>query len=192
MDVPTCRDLVDLLAQRGHRMYAGEGVTQLQHAWQCGALARAAGAPPALEAAAWLHDIGHLFDERAGTPTLEGIDDRHELRGAAVLRTLLGPAVAEPVALHVEAKRCLVATQPAYRERLSADSIRSLALQGGPMEAAQAAAWRRRPYAGDALRLRAWDDAAKDPALAVPRDALARLGDLLARCAALTAAAHEG
>ena len=158
-------DIAELYAERGHRVYEGEGITQLEHAWQCGRLARRAGAAPALQLASWLHDLGHLMTGLHGSPTLRGIDDAHEHAAAGVLVQLFGPKVSEPVALHVLAKRCLAATQPGYRERLSPDSVRSLVLQGGPMRADEAAAFLEKRGAGDALRLRAWDDAAKDRTL---------------------------
>jgi predicted HD phosphohydrolase len=50
---------------------------------------------------------------------------------------------------------------PAYRAALSADSKRSLALQGGVFDDAQAQAFIEQPHAADAVRLRCWDDAAK-------------------------------
>lgn len=174
-----------LFERHGDLAYAGEGVTQWQHAWQCGRLAQQAGATPALQAAAWLHDIGHLFDGAPDTPTLRGHDDRHEARGAAWLQSVFGDAVARPVALHVEAKRYLVTMHPGYAERLSADSRRSLALQGGPMERAEAEAWLQQPHAADALRLRTWDDLAKDSTAMPPDAAQARadLEALLVQCA---------
>lgn len=168
-----------LFERHGDLAYAGEGVTQWQHAWQCGRLAQQAGATPALQLAAWLHDVGHLFDGAPDTPTLHGHDDRHEARGAAWLQALFGEAVAGPVALHVEAKRYLVAMHPGYAERLSADSRRSLALQGGPMSSAEAQAWLQQPHAADALRLRSWDDQAKDPTL-WPADATLARAELAA------------
>ena len=179
------QDLIALYERLGHLEYAGEGVTQWQHAWQCAQLARRAQATPELQAAAWLHDLGHLLDDETGTPTLRGHDDRHEARAAALLEPLFGPAVAQPVALHVQAKRYLVATMAGYGARLSEDSERSLALQGGPMRADEIEAWRHQPHAHDAMRLRVWDDRAKDvgwwPA---SRDqALAELHELLAGCA---------
>jgi phosphonate degradation associated HDIG domain protein len=167
--------IVGLFARRGHLAYVGEEVSQWQHAWQCGQLARRAGASPALQLAAWLHDVGHLMTALEGTPTLRGSDDRHEALAAQSLRPVFGAAVAEPVALHVEAKRYLVSRNPGYRERLSADSVRSLALQGGAMNEADCAAFLLRPYAEDALRLRAWDDVAKDPALQPVAEAGAEL-----------------
>ncbi len=181
----TWNDVLALYARHGGIAYAGEGVTQWQHAWQCGRLAQQAGATPPLQAAAWLHDIGHLLDGDSGTPTLHGVDDRHEARAAALLEPLFGAAVAGPVALHVQAKRYLVGTHAGYAERLSADSRRSLALQGGPMTADEAASWLAQPYAPDALRLRVWDDLAKDGAARPDDDAQARAGlaALLAACA---------
>lgn len=156
-------DVVDCLRRHGGLSYEGEGITQLQHAWQCARLAQRAGAAPALQLAAWLHDLGHLLTGLRGSPTLRGIDDRHEALGAAVLREQFGPAVSEPVALHVSAKRCLVATGSDYASGLSADSVRSLALQGGPMDEAECAAFLALPMARDAMRLRVWDDLAKQP-----------------------------
>jgi phosphonate degradation associated HDIG domain protein len=158
-------DIVALFAERGHIAYEGEGITQLQHAWQCGRLARQAGAEPSLQLAAWLHDLGHLLTGFEGSPTSRGIDDAHEHRAAERLEASFGPAVSAPVALHVLAKRFLVATHAGYREKLSPDSVRSLALQGGPMNEEELAAFLDLPSARDALRLRAWDDAAKDGAL---------------------------
>lgn len=156
-------DPVRLLRQHGALAYEGEGVSQLQHAWQCAQLAARAGASASLRLAAWLHDLGHLLSGLPGSPTLRGIDDRHEALGAATLATLFDDAVYRPVALHVQAKRCLVAMHADYARCLSADSVRSLALQGGPMDAAECQAYLALPFARDAMRLRAWDDQAKQP-----------------------------
>jgi predicted HD phosphohydrolase len=72
------------------------------------------------------------------------------------------------VRLHVAAKRYLCATDQVYFGHLSAASIRSLKLQGGPFAAAEAAAFRTTAYAADAIRIRLWDDAAKEPGLKTP------------------------
>jgi phosphonate degradation associated HDIG domain protein len=163
-------ELLALWAQRGQLSYQGEGVTQLQHGWQCARLARQAGASRALQLASWLHDLGHLMTGLDGTPSLRGIDDTHESIGAAVLEPLFGAAVSRPVALHVAAKRFLVATQPAYRGALSSDAARSLALQGGAFSAEACRNFVAQPWARDALRLRVWDDQAKVAALRPPSD----------------------
>ena len=180
----TRADLMALWRQRGAMAYDGEGVSQLQHGWQCARLARQADAPVPLQVAAWLHDIGHLLAGLPGTPTLAGVDDGHERLGAAWLQGLYGPSVARPVALHVAAKRCLVASQPGYQDALSADSRRSLQLQGGPMDEAEVARFMALPHAGDALKLRLWDDQAKNPALRPVHDELA-LAELTALLAAM-------
>ena len=97
-----------------------------------------------------------------------GIDARHEDVGHAWLAQYFGPEVTAPVRMHVDAKRYLCATEPGYFVRLSAASVRTLALQGGPMMSAQAAAFEALPFARDAVAVRRWDDAAKVPGLAVP------------------------
>jgi phosphonate degradation associated HDIG domain protein len=171
--------IAELYARRGHLAYSGEGITQWQHAWQSGQLAQQAGASPALQLAAWLHDLGHLMTGLEDTPTLRGHDDRHEAIAARALAPLFGPAVAEPVALHVQAKRYLVATRPGYRDKLSPDSVRSLALQGGPMDEAACAAFMRQPFSADAVRLRAWDDAGKRPEWLPDAEAAAELAALM-------------
>lgn len=173
----TPEQITTLFAERGHLAYEGEGITQLQHAWQCGRLARQARATPELELAAWLHDLGHLMTGLQGSPTLRGIDDAHESLAAQALSGLFGPEVAEPVALHVRAKRYLVAARPSYARALSPDSARSLALQGGPMSTAQRETFLALPHAQQALRLRIWDDVAKAPDLhpESPAQALAEL-----------------
>src|SRR3974390_1151955 len=154
-------EILDRYRLDGHIAYDGECVTQLQHAWQCGEVAKRAGATPELRLPCWLHDVGHLLPGRPGTPTFEAVDDRHEALGAAVLLPLFGAQVSEPVALHVDAKRYLVATRPDYFDVLSPDSRRSLKLQGGPLGVQACMLFANSLYAIDAVRLRVWDDHAK-------------------------------
>lgn len=160
-------DIERLFTRLGDRRYSGEAVTQLEHALQTAALAEAAGATPELITAALLHDLGHLINDQGETPTLRGVDDRHEYVAIPRLRALFGEAVLAPIRLHVDAKRYLCARGngeidgPAYYDALSADSKRSLTLQGGAFSDAQAQAFSAQPYATDAVALRRWDDAAK-------------------------------
>ena len=72
------------------------------------------------------------------------------------------------VGLRVEAKRYLVARQDAYAGRLGADSVASLALQGGPMSRREQIGFERWPYAQEALLLRRADESAKVDGLVVP------------------------
>lgn len=172
-------EIFEAFERRGGDAY-GERVTQLEHALQCAALALAEGAPDALVAAALLHDYGHLFEGRGDAAEFEGRDARHELYGAQALARWFGPAVTQPIALHVAAKRYLCATEPGYEVSLSPASVLSLGLQGGGFTEGQRRAFERAPFARDAVRLRRWDDTGKAPGLKVPgldsyRDLLTRL-----------------
>ena len=154
-------DIVTVFARKGGRAYDGEGVTQLEHALQCASMAEASGAAQSLVAAALLHDLGHMLNDQGETPTLRGVDDTHQYAAIPFLRGAFDDAVLEPIRLHVDAKRYLCATRPEYYDALSADSKRSLALQGGPFDAHAAAAFIARPYAADAVKVRLWDDRGK-------------------------------
>jgi len=155
-------DIRSLFEQYGKIAYSGEPVTQLEHALQSGALAEQAGAGDELVAAAFLHDLGHLLNLQGETPTERGIDDLHQYFALPFLRPVLSDAVLEPIRLHVDAKRCLCAIDETYLGQLSVDSVRSLELQGGIFSSEEANAFLQKPYAEDALRLRRWDDLAKE------------------------------
>lgn len=174
--------LLAFLEAVGRSVDDDECVTQLDHALQTAALAAAAGAGDALQAAALLHDIGHLLvdaDASVVRPVPAAL--RHEVVGARLLEAWFGPAVAGPVRLHVSAKRALVATDPRYAVSLSAPSTRSLAAQGGPMVGAELERFMALEHAGPALVLRRWDDGAKVPDAAVP--GLDAWRPVLLRCA---------
>lgn len=160
--------IAHLLETKAEGRYGLHDLTQRQHALQSAWLAERQGCPAALIAASLLHDIGHLVHDLGDDPAAAGVDDRHEERGHAFLAAWFGPEVTEPVRLHVAAKRCLCATEPGYAGRLAPDSVLSLSLQGGPMSAAEVAAFRALPQAEAALRLRRFDEAAKVKDLRTP------------------------
>ena len=161
-------DIRGLFEQHGALAYSGEPVTQLEHALQSAALAENEGAGDELVTAALLHDLGHLLNRFGETPTEQGIDDLHQYFALPFLRPVLPEAVLEPIRLHVDAKRCLCAIDASYFGRLSADSVRSLQLQGGVFSRQEADAFLSKPYAEDALRVRRWDDLAKEANRATP------------------------
>jgi len=161
-------DIERLFAERGGEQYAGEPVTQLEHALQCALFAQEEGADDELVTAALLHDLGHLLHDLGPTPTLQSIDDVHQYRALPFLRGLFGDAVINPVKLHVDAKRYLCATRTGYFAALSEDSKRSLGLQGGIFNEGQAEAFIAQSGAPEAVRLRIWDDLAKTAGLATP------------------------
>jgi phosphonate degradation associated HDIG domain protein len=161
-------DIRHLFDQYGAMAYSGEPVTQLEHALQTAALAEDAGATPELITASLLHDLGHLLNRQGDTPTERGIDDLHQYFALPFLRPLFSDAVLEPIRLHVDAKRCLCAIDASYYGRLSADSVRSLQLQGGIFSDKEAQCFLAKPYAEDAVSLRRWDDLAKDASRVTP------------------------
>ena len=156
-----------LFAERGTLCY-GEGVSQRAHALQAATLAERSGSHSTLVTAALLHDIGHLLDKRGEEAAARGIDTRHEAIGAGWLARHFGEAVCAPIRLHVAAKRYLCAVEPGYTERLSTASQISIGLQGGTMSETEAAAFAAQPYAAEAVQLRRWDEAAKQPDAVTP------------------------
>lgn len=174
-------DIVDRIVAKlegpeAERHY-GEGVSEREHALQAAACARSEGAPLPLIAAALLHDIGHLLHGLDEDIAEKGVDGKHEAVGAAFLAKHFVEDVVGPVALHVDAKRYLVGTEPGYAAKLSPASVLSLKLQGGPMGPEEAAAFAAKKHAPAALRVRRWDEEAKIVGLEVPpvssyRDAL--------------------
>jgi phosphonate degradation associated HDIG domain protein len=157
-----------LIRERGGDAYFGEPVSQREHALQAAWLAVEAKRRPALVVAALLHDIGHLLHDLSENAADDGVDTRHEENGYRWLLDRFGPEIAEPVRAHVAAKRYLCRVDPEYFAMLSPASVQSLALQGGPFTAQEAAAFERLPWHADAVCLRRWDDAAKIPGLKVP------------------------
>lgn len=160
--------LEDIIARRGAEAYLGEPVTQAEHMLQAALLAEQEDAGDALIAAALLHDIGHFVGEFGDDYIEQGVDDRHEDSGAAILEPWFPPEVVEPVRLHVATKRYLCATDPAYLAHLSEASVRTLALQGGPMGLAEIEGFKASPWRDVAIRLRLWDEAAKVEGLPTP------------------------
>jgi phosphonate degradation associated HDIG domain protein len=142
-----------------------EDLAQLDHALQTAALAAHEAASEELVVAALLHDVGHLLAIQAGRAEGESAvpaeDLTHEAVGARYLAGLFPPAVTGPIALHVRAKRYLCAMDSEYVAGLSAGSVRSLKLQGGPMSVTEVRVFERNPASASAVRLRGWDDGGK-------------------------------
>jgi gamma-butyrobetaine dioxygenase len=183
--------IAELFTSAAAADYLGEPVTVAAHLLQAGTLAEADRAPAELVVAALLHDIGHLtlparpgparangapdtaaeLDPAAGLTghdLMAGTDNRHGARAAAWLAAWFPPAVTEPIRLHVPAKRYLCAVEPGYFALLSAASVYTLSVQGGPMTDDEARTFEASPYAEAAVAVRRWDDQAKDPTATPP------------------------
>jgi gamma-butyrobetaine dioxygenase len=170
-----------LFATEALASYLGESLPTTQHLLQAAMRAEMLGAAPDLVVAALVHDVGQFVGPGRGTGATasdvvtagdgSSAPDRpseHAADGATWLARWFPPSVTEPVRLHVEAKRYLCNAEPDYLSCLSGASVRSLALQGGPMTTVEAAAFWALPYASDAVFLRRCDDWAKIPELEPP------------------------
>jgi gamma-butyrobetaine dioxygenase len=146
-------ELAVLMAGRGRRNY-GENISLAEHSLLTAVAAEEHGGSDTLVAACLLHDVGHFLDE---PDDAYGIHSHADLGGDWVA-CRFGPAIAEPVRLHVDAKRYLCARTPEYHDHLSAASQYTLTRQGGPMTPDEVAGFEARPYAQDAVRLRRLED----------------------------------
>ncbi|WP_099021459.1 HD family phosphohydrolase [Mycolicibacterium palauense] len=135
-----------------------ETVDELDHALQSAARAAEDGADDELVLAAALHDLGH-------SPLLDAADHpgaytHHDTAARDWLTPRFGARVGWLAGAHVAAKQFLAATDPGYGGQLTAASAQSLAAQGGP---GVDPSFTGHPWWPDALRLRRYDDAAKNP-----------------------------
>ena len=159
MSITTLLKSLENLAEMG---YVGEPVSQLEHGLQAAGLAIKAGAGEQMVLAALLHDVGHWCNPKA--LQMEGLGAReHDRLGAEYLVSIgLLPEIAALVGAHVDAKRYLAVTTAGYMTRLSVASRKTLEYQGGPMSDREVSGFKASPVFRDALRLRAWDEAAKE------------------------------
>ena len=178
-------DILALYGARGAQAYFGERVSVTEHGLQAAHFAQAEAAPDAMVVAALLHDIGHLLEAAPDDIEEWTLDARHEEIGARWLARRFPATVSEPVRLHVPAKRYLCATDAAYFARLSAASVHTLKLQGGPMSGPEVAQFEAEPFWREAVRLRHWDDQGKVAGLqTLPLAAHAELIERVVRSAA--------
>ena len=142
----------------------GDPIDILEHGLQCAhILAQRSPDDVGLQVAGLVHDVGHVVVPNDPTAPVA-----HGEIGAKYVRPLLGERVAQLTALHVPAKRYLVATDPAYGGRLSDGSTVSLAMQGGAMAPEEVGAFEADPRGADAANLRRADEAAKVIGRTVP------------------------
>jgi phosphonate degradation associated HDIG domain protein len=169
MKSPVVQRIIDVFRERGSESYGAEAVTQLEHAIQAALLAEQNDAPASLVVAALLHDIGHILgDLPLPASEEENYDDQHESRAYAWLKEHFGAAVADPVRLHVAAKRYLCTVDPGYADYLSPTSLKSFHDQGGVMSPEELKQFESEAFFEDAVRLRRWDDEAKRSDMQLP------------------------
>jgi phosphonate degradation associated HDIG domain protein len=157
-------DIFSLYTLHGDEDYIGEPVSQLEHMLQAGELARLSAADEEEIMAAFFHDIGHLLEAEGVTVSMDrfGVAS-HERIGADYIRSKgFSEKMAVLVGSHVEAKRYLTFRRPGYYEKLSPASRHTLELQGGKMSEQEAAEFEKDSLFECKVRMRLWDDAAKE------------------------------
>jgi putative nucleotidyltransferase with HDIG domain len=114
--------------------------------------------------AAFFHDIGHICVSRNAANNMGGYGVKsHEKIGADFLREKGFPeTVAKLVENHVQAKRYLTFKHPEYYHNLSEASKQTLVYQGGMMSAEEAERFERDPLFEASIRMRYWDELAKE------------------------------
>lgn len=157
-------EVFSLYEKFGDADYIGEPVSQLEHMSQAASLAAAEGYDDEVVLAAFFHDIGHLCAdaEKAGSMDGMGNVDHERLGADYLLERGFSERVANLVQGHVIAKRYLTYKYPEYYNRLSDASKATLEFQGGVMTAAEAAEFELNQDAELIIRLRYWDDMAKE------------------------------
>ena len=162
----------------GDEDYIGEPVSQLEHMSQAAALAEEEGYDDEVILAAFFHDIGHLCAEDGEAESMDGMGNvDHEKLGADyLLERGFSERLANLVQGHVLAKRYLTYKHPEYYNKLSEASKTTLEFQGGRMSKEEADEFELNPDADLIIRLRYWDDMAKETN--VPVDNVAHLKEL--------------
>lgn len=154
----------ELYEKHGNEDYIGEPVSQIEHMSQAAALAEAEGYDDEVILAAFFHDIGHLCADNQQVESMDGMGNvDHENLGADYLLAMgFSPRLASLVKSHVIAKRYLTYKHPEYYEQLSPASRVTLEFQGGVMSQAEAEAFEANPDKDLIIRMRYWDDKAKE------------------------------
>jgi len=165
----TVDEIFGLYEQYGNADYIGEPVSQLEHMSQAASLAMEEGGDEELILAAFFHDIGHLCEFLMPVEKMDGIGilDHESIGGQFLLQRGFSERIAKLVQSHVTAKRYLTFKHPDYYNKLSQASKETLAHQGGVMSLAEANEFELDPLHTEYIRMRDWDDRAKETQLAV-------------------------
>lgn len=162
-------EVFSLYEKYGDEDYIGEPVSQLEHMSQAAALAGEEGYDDEVILAAFFHDIGHLCADAGEAESMDGMGNvDHEKLGADyLLERGFSERISNLVQGHVIAKRYLTYKYPEYYNKLSLASKGTLEFQGGVMSSDEAAEFELNPDAELIIRLRYWDDMAKEMNIAV-------------------------
>ncbi len=159
-----------LYEKYGQADYIGEPVSQIEHMAQAAQLAEEEGYDDEVILAAFFHDIGHLCEfvfpvEQMGG---EGVADHETIGGHFLIEKGFSEKIGKLVQSHVPAKRYLTYKFPQYFEKLSAASKTTLSYQGGMMKIEEAERFENDHYFLLYIKLRKWDDQAKETNIPLP------------------------
>ncbi len=162
--IATVDEIFDLYTRYGDADYIGEPVSQIEHMSQSAQLALAEGYDDEVVLAAFFHDLGHICVMNNEEMNMGGYGvKRHEQVGADYLRERGFPErIAQLVENHVQAKRYLTFKDPDYYHQLSEASKKTLEYQGGVMSEEEAHAFETDPLFEVSIRMRRWDELAKE------------------------------
>ena len=165
----TLQEVFELYEKFGNADYIGEPVSQIEHMSQSAQLAMNEGFDDEVVLAAFFHDIGHICVMHNESTSMGGYGVMsHEKIGANYLREKGFPErVAQLVENHVKAKRYLTFKYPDYYNSLSEASKKTLEFQGGVMPADEAEAFEKDPLFDTSIRMRKWDELAKETNVAL-------------------------
>ncbi len=152
-------EIINTFVTKGNSSYAGEAITQIEHAGQTALFAKKDSNDDEVILAAFLHDIGHLIEE-------DGMDGfgvkNHEEIGAAYLQSKgFSDKIIALVKSHVATKRYLCFANKEYYNQLSEASKTTLVFQGGIMTREEAITFEENPLKNVMIKLRTWDEKAK-------------------------------
>ena len=162
IDLAPVDQIFSIFREYGSRHY-GENISELEHALQTAEFARQFGESDSIVLSCLLHDYGHMLHDLGEDIAQHGIDAKHEIIGATLLKDLFPEIILEPIRQHVAAKRYLCWKNPAYEAGLSESSRLSLQLQGGPMTDVEAQKFETNPHFIACIKVRYYDDMGKVP-----------------------------
>ncbi len=154
----------------GEEDYIGEPVSQLEHMCQAAQMAEALGYDQEIVLAAFFHDIGHLCEHIMALENMDGVGvvDHESIGMNFLLQRGFSERIGKLVKSHVDAKRYLTFKHPAYFDKLSEASKKTLEFQGGKMNEQEALEFENDPLFEEYIIMRTLDDKAKITGMPLP------------------------
>ncbi|VVU94342.1 hypothetical protein CPAV1605_64 [seawater metagenome] len=154
--------IFNLYLQHGNEDYIGESLSQTNHMIQAAMLAEDELQGPEIVLAALFHDIGQLVKKTEQIGNF-GNKNHEKIGYDFLINTGFTYPIPDLVFNHVKAKRYLTYKYPEYQSNLTLASQQTLLAQGGPMTQFEAEEFESDPLFQNSLKIRNYDDNAKDP-----------------------------